>query len=81
MPDRITEKRIRQRLEFVEELIGVPMAIGCAYGAYRVENESGSRDISGRGNAREINWFLDGFLAALSELRRKQMEEDANASK
>jgi len=62
---RVTKEWLKERVETVSKAYKLDLSLGCAYGRYRVETKDGSHYYSGRGTAREIDWFLDGFIQGL----------------
>lgn len=62
-------ERIEQLLELWHKRTGIRLTLDHSNGGYKIENESGSRNISHRGTMQSIIDFLNGMLEAEEMLR------------
>ena len=70
--ERITITNLRKTVESINKMLPKPIfGIDAAYGGYKIESADSSRDLTGRGTARETQSWLfawrAGFFAAVDE--------------
>ena len=80
MSERITQAKLDNLLEHLNNITDGEFNLGYAYGGVMLERKNGSVDISPRGTKRETYYWIHSFIDGFSFAQRKYVMQVRNSN-